>query len=256
MTPEVAYGGGELVPARIARPVYWHRQAPRSAQIDLGLFPDSDYKGFFPPPDPYRRFTDNLDTILRGAFFNDTDAFARAYTGDRQFFNLWAGPFGANARRAGANCSRTFSGDALAVSAVMDGSGILHRDTFRDCASLTAGGGGTGTIEATATDPAWLLVHEGAHFLFQLSDEYGDDGGYDANTLCPNVYSSQQSCQIAAPSVGATAGQCSKVGATGFWRIATANETMSDRVLASDFRDDAARCVRDRITNCSNGVCY
>ena len=251
-TPEVAYAGGTQVLQRIARPVYWHRQATRGSRIDLGLFPDADYMaGIAVLLDPYRRFTDDLDSILGNVFFNTTDLFANAYTGDRQFFNLWAGPFGANAE----GCTRTFSGDAQAVSVVFDGSAILHRNAFRDCASITAGGGGAGAVQATETDPAWILVHESGHFLFGLSDEYVG-GGYIATMPCNNVYASSQACQTAAPGVGATIAQCLQIGATGFWRISTANETMANRVLQSDFRDDSARCFTNRIASCYNGACY
>jgi hypothetical protein len=252
--PEITYAGGTQSLQRIARPVYWHRQAPSGSRIALGSFPDTDYLsggGLFVPFDAYGDFTSDLDAILRGAFFNTTDPFARVYTRDRLYFDLWAGPFGANAE----GCTRPFGGDALAVSAVVDGSAILHRRAFRDCASLTAGGGGAGSVQASASDPAWLLVHESAHFLLQLSDEYAD-GGYDAGVPCPNVYASLQSCQSAAPGVGAAATQCAQIGTKPFWRIVSADETMSDRRLASDFHDDAARCVARRIADCSDGACY
>jgi hypothetical protein len=253
--PEITYAGGTQTLQRIARPVYWHRQAPSGSRIALGSFPDTDYRSggsLFVPFDAYGDFTSDLDTVLRGAFFNTTDAFARAFTRDRFYFDLWAGPFGANAE---AKCARTFSGDALAVSAVMDGSAIFHRRAFRDCATLTAGGGGAGSVQASETDPAWILVHEAAHFLLQLSDEY-DDGGYDAGLPCPNVYSSLQACQSAAPGIGAAATQCAQIGTKPVWRIVSANETMSDRRSTSDFRDDAARCVARRIADCHDGACY
>ena len=250
--PEIAYSGGTGQPERIARPVYWHRQLNRVGRIDLGVFPDTDYRTGTPVfVDPYSRFTADLDTILDGAFFNTTDLFANRYTGDRQFFNLWAGPFGANAE----GCTRTFTGDAPAVSAIMDGSAILHRNAFRDCGSITAGGGGAGSVDASASDPSWLLVHESGHFLFGLSDEYAG-GGHIPTMPCNNVYTTQAICQSAAPGVSATAGQCSQIGSTGFWRIVTANETMANRVLTSDFRDDAERCFSNRISACYDGDCY
>jgi hypothetical protein len=205
--------------------------------------PDTDYGT------NYRRFTDHLDVILDSVFFNNTDTFAQAYTGDRQFFNIWAGSFGADAE----GCSRSFSGDASDVSAVVDGSAIVHVNAFRDCASISAGG--SGSVQATETDPAWLLVHESGHFLQALSDEY-DGGGYDPAQPCPNVYSNQSSCQAAALGVGATAAQCSQIGSTGIWRIVTANETMTDRLLASDFHDDSDRCVTNRFSSCYAGSCY
>jgi hypothetical protein len=177
------------------------------------------------------------------------DTFADTYTGNRHLFNLWAGPFGANAE----GCSRNFSGDALLVSAVMDGSAILHEKTFRDCASISLGG--AGSTDATASDPAWLLTHESGHFLFGLSDEYAG-GGYDPTQSCRNAYESQTACQTAAPGVGATTAQCAQIGMTGFWRIVGANETMADRQLSSNWRDDSNACVSNRFSSCFYGACY
>jgi hypothetical protein len=186
---------------------------------------------------------------VTGAFFNTVDPFARTFTGNGLFFNLWAGPFGANAE----GCSRSFSGDAVAVSAVMDGRAILHENAFRDCASISPGG--EGSTEATATDPAWLLTHESGHFLFALSDEYAG-GGYSTSQSCLNAYASEAACQVAAPGVGASASQCAQIGSTGFWRIVNADETMSDRTLSSDWRDDSDGCVSARFAGCYAGTCY
>jgi hypothetical protein len=245
--PEIAYSGGTQTLQRLARPVYWHRQLSRSSRIDVGSFPDSDYAILV---NPYPQFTGHLGAILDGAYFNTSDPFARAYTQDRQFFNLWAGPFGADAE----GCSRTIGGDAQSVAAVMDGSAIVHRSSFRDCASISVGGG-AGSVQGTETDPAWLFVHESAHFLFGLSDEYSG-GGYIATMPCNNVYANAPACQAAAPGNGATIAQCQQIGSTGFWRIATASETMANRNTSSDFRDDAARCVSNRLAACYNGSCY
>jgi hypothetical protein len=43
-TDEVAYAGGTQILQRVARPVYWHRQASRGSRIDLAFFPDTDYQ--------------------------------------------------------------------------------------------------------------------------------------------------------------------------------------------------------------------
>lgn len=248
--PEIAYAGGTQTQQRVARPVYWHRKSTRGPFIELGLFPDSDYSaGVAAPLNPYRQFTDHLDSILGDVFFNTTDPIARTYTGNRRLFNLWAGPFGANSE----GCARTFTGDAQSVSAVMDGSAILHRNDFTDCGSISAGG--AGSVQATLSDPSYVLVHESGHFLFALSDEYAA-GGHVTTMPCNNNYASQTACQAAAPAVGAATAQCQQMGTTGIWRIATADETMADRSLASDFRDDSAQCVANRFKACDNGSCY
>src|SRR5512140_1554594 len=99
-----------------ARPVIWRTDAPAGGtapadKIDVGFFPDADFGT------NYQAFTDGLQTIALGSFYNTTNDFAKSYTLWKNLFNLWAGPAGAD----GEGCTRTFSGSAATIAGVTDG---------------------------------------------------------------------------------------------------------------------------------------
>lgn len=246
-TPEITYAGGFPPVASIARPMWWHRNDPMAAKIDVGFFPDSDYSG------AYTNFTNDAETIAEGAFFNGQASFASTYSLFRNSFNLWAAPFGADAN----GCTRTFNSTAMPIAAVTDGEAIVHDLEFRDCAAVALGG--AGSVWGNAGDADWLLVHESGHFLHGQADEYCCDGGYGTAGSCRNVFASESACQAAAPSSGG--GACGKItdgtSTVNSWRYDDGSlETMEDRTDDSSWRDNSSRCVVDRFTNCGQGSCY
>lgn len=244
-TEEITYAGGYPPTAGILRPVWWHRGQNMAGKIDIGFFPDADYGGF------YSQFTNDMETIALGAFFNSTQPFASTYTLFRPNVNLWAAPFGADAE----GCSRSFNTLVTPLAAVTDGEAIVHKNYFRDCASIALGG--SGSVYAKAGDPDWIFVHESGHFLHGQGDEYCCDGGYGTSGSCANVFSSQAACQAAAPGHGANASNCVQIGTTGAWRNDQGtDETMEDRTDNSNWRDDSGHCVTQRFVDCSNGSCY
>jgi hypothetical protein len=232
-----------------ARPVVWHTGAPGGGgtpanTIDVGFFPDADFGT------NYLAFTNGLQTIAKGAFFNTTDQFASDYTVWKNLFNLWAGPAGADAQ----DCSRTIGGSAATVAGVTDGQAILHQNAFRDCADLALGG--KGSTQTTLTDAAWVFVHESGHFLHGLGDEYV--GGGNASVSDPaNIYSSESSCKTAASNLSISQSFCAQIGTTGKWRMDDGNATtMEDRVLSSDWRTASDVAISRRVAKCVNGSCY
>lgn len=247
-------GGTVTIPWEVARPIAWHQDPPSGTtgtaadRIDVGFFPDSDYGT------NYRTFTDQLQPIVLGAFYNTTDAFAQDYTLWRRVHNLWAGPFGADAN----GCTRSFGGLASNVSAATDGDAIVHNTDFRDCAAIALGGGGS--VFGRAGDPAWLFVHESGHFLHGLGDQYCCDGGYFSVSNPLNVYASQTACQNAATALGLATTTCMRINpaaASPSWHIDIGQlETMRDRISTSDFRAASERAVSNRISACLNGSCY
>lgn len=242
---EVTYAGGYPPTAGILRPVWWHRGQPMASKIDIGFFPDSDYAGF------YSEFTDDMQNIAEGAFFNTGQPFASVYTLFRGNVNLWAAPFGADAQ----GCSRSFNALVSPLAAVTDGEAIVHKSSFRDCSAIALGGGGS--VYAKAGDAAWLFVHESGHFLHGQGDEYCCDGGYGTSGGCANVFSSQAACQAAAAGHGASAANCVQIGTTGAWRNNNgALETMADRSANSNWQDDSSSCVVQRFVSCGSGSCY
>lgn len=237
------------IPWETARPIVWRTDAPSATaaledKIDFGFLPDEDMP-------TYRAFTDDLEPMALALFYTDTNQYSRFTRTWKNSFNLWAGPEGAD----GQGCSRTFNAPASTVRAAFDGTAILHRDAFRDCASISYGGG-AGTTQTTLGDAAWVLLHEAGHFLFGLGDEY-EGGGNSAASDPRNVFNSEGACQTASTANGLPTSQCAEIGSTGTWRNDDGNSTtMEDRTLNSDFRTLSGRAVNNLISDCLSGSCY
>ena len=251
-------GGAPLTRARVvfadlpwetARPVIWRTDAPSSTtdrgdKIDFGFVPDPDMPN-------YRAFTDDMQALVLPLFYTDTNQFSAWTRTWKNVFNLWAGPNGAN----GEGCMRTFNAPASTVMSVFDGTAILHRNAFRDCASISLGGG-SGTTQTNLPDASWVLLHEAGHFLFGLGDEYV--GGGNASISSPrNVYGSEATCQSNSTINSLPSAQCVQIGTSSTWRndngVAT---TMEDRVLSSDFQTLSGRAVSQKVSDCLSGSCY
>ena len=235
-------------PWETARPVWWHTDTPSGGgaadHVDVGFYPDADFGT------DYLAFTNALQTIAMGSFFSTTNTFSQNYTVFRANYNLWAGPFGAD----GEGCSRSFTGAASNVAGVTEGDAILHQNAFRDCASISLGGGGT--TEVGLGDAAWVFTHESGHFLHGLGDEYV--GGGNASVSDPdNIYGSQSACQTAATTLSISTSFCAQIGMTGTWRMDDGNNTtMEDRALTSDWRTATGLALSRRMSKCSSGSCY
>lgn len=237
-----------------ARPVIWRTDAPGPAaaadKIDLGFVPDADY--FAAGGGNYRQFSDDISSIATRTFYTDTRPSTNFTRTWRNIYNLWAGPRGAD----GEGCTRNFNQQTNAIRAALDGVAIVHRNAFRDCATLTRGGGGAGTVESTQSNVLQLLVHESGHFLFGLGDEYSG-GGNSAVSLPKNVLGSQSSCQSTSTANSLPSGQCVQIGTTGTWRNDDGQiSMMASSSLDSDFRTLSLRAVSNMVSACSGGSCY
>ena len=244
----VGPGATVTIPWETARPVVWHTDAPAGSPaaeaIDVGLFPDADFGA------NYQAFTDALQPIVLGAFFNTSAQFAASYTLWKNLFNVWAGPAGAD----GEGCSRSFTGGAATIAGVTDGEAILHQNAFRDCAAIALGGGGT--TQTTLSDAAWVFTHESGHFLHGLGDEYV--GGGNAAVSDPaNIYGSKSACESSAVTLSINKSFCAQIGTTGTWRMDDGlPTTMEDRVLSSDWRTASGVAINRRVGKCVSGACY
>lgn len=261
--PAVTYAGGAPLtqatvrlpfatitqPWETARPILWRTDTPslatdRSDKIDWGLVPDADMPS-------YRAFTDDLQPMVLALFYTDTNSFSQWTRFWKGLFNVWAGPAGAD----GEGCTRSFTGAAATVSAVFDGTQILHRNAFRDCASISLGGG-SGTVQTNLADAPWVMLHEAGHFLFGLGDEYVG-GGNVAISTPKNVFPTKAACESASTANSLPISQCQQIGSTGTWRNDDGQPTtMEDRILTSDWRTLASRAMSTRINRCTSGACY
>jgi hypothetical protein len=237
-----------------ARPVIWRTNDPsattdRADKIDFGFVPDPDMPN-------YRGFTDDLHSMVMNLFYNDTNQYSTWPRTWKNLFNIWAGPAGADAEE----CTHSFGEPAATVRGAFDGTAVLHRNSFRDCASISLGGG-SGTSQTTlpnfsGTSAEWVLLHESGHFLFGLGDEYV--GGGNSSISAPkNVYGDEATCQSNSTANGIASAQCVQIGMSGTWRnddgLAT---TMEDPDHASDFRTLSGVAMSNRISACVGGACY
>jgi hypothetical protein len=237
------------IPWETARPAWWHTDLPAGQtaadRIDIGFFPDNDWGT------NYQGFTDDLQKVALGSFFNGTDQFSNFYRLWKNQFNLWAGPTGGDGED---KCVRSLSGSAATVGGAVDGKAIVHQNAFRDCSDIAAGG--VGTVQSTLTDAAWVFTHESGHFLNGLGDEY-QGGGNGSVSDPPNTWSSRAACQSAATGLGLSASQCAQIGASGFWSVDDGQlTTMRDRNLGSDWRTASGLALGRRMSKCAASACY
>lgn len=237
------------IPWETARPILWRTNSPspsanRDDKIDLGLLPDADMPS-------YQAFTDDLQPLVLALLYTDTHSYSAWTRTWKNVFNIWAGPSGAD----GEGCSRTFSGAAATVRSAFDGSAILHRNAFRDCASISLGGG-AGTTQTNLSDAPWVLLHEAGHFMFGLGDEY--DGGGNVSISTPkNVFGTKAECETASTANSLPVTQCVQIGSTGTWRNDDGlPTTMEDRTLNSDWRTLSSRALGNHLGRCFNTACY
>lgn len=236
-------------PWETARPVIWRTNGPsstsdRGEQIDFGLVPDVDMPN-------YRAYTDDLQPMVLALFYTDTNSYSSWTRTWKNIFNIWAGPTGAD----GEGCTRTFKTPASTVSAAFDGTAILHRNAFRDCASISLGGG-AGTAQTNLGDASWVLLHEAGHFLFGLGDEYVG-GGNSSISNPKNVLASKAACESTSTTNSLSTAQCTQIGTSGTWRNDDGQATtMEDRVLSSDWRTLSGKAIGNRLNACTSGACY
>jgi hypothetical protein len=245
-TKEVTYSGGDPPTAGIARPIWWHRDQGLATKIDIGFFPDEDYTG------QYAQFTDDLEAIVLGSFFNSGQDFSSTYTSFRPSVNLWAAPFGAD--QVHSCLVRTFDPLVAPIASVMDGKAILHNEEFGDCSTVSLGG--AGSVYAKVENADFIFMHESGHFLHGQGDEYPGGGNFAVGP-CTNVFPTEAACQGAAPGHRADPADCVQIGTLGVWRNGKGTlETMADVHDSSNWRDDSGYCVRQRFLKCRSGSCY
>ena len=250
VTPAITYSGGGTI-TNTASPVWWHTElGTTSSEVDrisIAFFPNIGWDT------DLAEFSEKLASIIRQSLFTDDRQFNRAYMLGRHYFDIWAFPH-AGAAADFDSCNHTFSGAAWDMDAYVRGSVILHKTVLRDCSSI--GKGGAGTVDVDEIDRAWVFVHESAHFLFGLADEYGD-GRQVAVAEPPNVFDALEFCSAILDEFGDSA-ICKEFGQEEVsYRVHTVDpETMKTRLFTSDFRNTSDAAIQNRLNQCAAGKCY
>lgn len=246
------------------RPVYWHRLKKRDSKIDLCFFPDKDYGGV------YTQFTNDIRKIIDYAYFdsakNNTLSTVYGRT-NKQFFNLWAAPFGADKDNICPLCKKTVS----AISSVMDGGVIVHNNmSYRDRGTITVGNG-FGTVTSPKTlasgssppdvlSSTHIFLHESGHFLHGFGDEYCCDGAYYSIAKYPNVFKSETECKKAAKAHGFDIKKCMEINKKGRWHLNQPCEIMGHSQSCGSaeykFYHFCDLSVLYRFLQCMMGKCY
>lgn len=253
---EVTFAVGGKPLADCVWPVVWHSGASFVNKIDLVLVPAGDYGD---EPNSFKVFARDAKNILDKSFFSDSGLY-KTYYQRQNIFNLWIAwsPIDLG------NCKKEFIIlEKKFPYPIFDGRVVIHQSgAFRDCATISLGGSGT----AFAYEPS-IFVHESAHFLFGLADEYPCGGGYSAHMECRNVWSSEGECKIGAKSEGFEEVSCkpiickkSGVNLIDGWRIKAKPLNKENSIMAkvssgSLFETMSLRCVERRLVNCSK-QCY
>jgi len=256
----ITYSGGKPAINMIARPIYWHTDLLTSSlknKIDLALYPDDDYQG------DYALFAADVSRIVAGALFNNQQEFSKNWTANRQHFNLWAGPEGADASD---KCQTINLDKVKTVQMHMNGNVILHKDDWgTDCSTLGLGESSSsatvhhkGYNQRGSPDGDWVLVHEGAHLLFGLADEYDNVTSSNSRSTPKNLFTSLSACEQAALQLGLSKSTCKELSQTnGIWRIDEGKkETMREADDDSDFFNSSRAATLHRFQACENGACY
>lgn len=134
---------------------------------------------------------------------------------------------------------------------------FLHRATMRDCK--------VGKRISSEVSNEKSLIHETGHVLFDLQDEYCCDSSYRAQQCVPNLWTSRQGCQDAAPGLDYDELACAQL-ATGheslaFWRIDPDGDGgcimgPGQHTPGSGFRTACRRRVAWRHQKCLAGTCF
>ena len=252
-SPSITFAGGQPKPSQV-RPIWWHTDLPQGAstmaRMNLGFFPDEDYTGVV---DGMEDFSTDINAIVAGAFFEETDTFAREFTANRHYFDLWVGPLGADAT---SSCDDfKFDAQAAPARAAIDAGAIVHWIEFGDCADISFPG--DGSVYGYSYYNSWLLVHEAGHFLFGMGDEH-DFGGHFACSSPGNVFKDKDVCDTVLQGINALPeAKCIAIDDTGKYRIdEDLQETMRTKSKSSGFHSSSGNAVTNQFEVCLTGNCY
>jgi hypothetical protein len=221
-------GGGHW----LLLPILWHsgRDYPATRAV-LGFARSQDYgddEGFYD-------FVDDLNGVVGGAFAGSKE-YATLYSRSQSVFNLWL-----VLRRIPLDetCTPSLAVESGVEWGFVSAAIVLHKRLFRDCASVSAGGG-RASVYGGAPESPFILVHETGHCLFGLADEYGCGGWHDNVGSCRNVFPTEEVCRAAWRTCEPISCQGELYGR---WRIQSEKEIMKEQSDDANWRHETLRCV-------------
>lgn len=157
-------------------------QAPNNT-IDICFVPDGgDYGGNI------RQFLTDIESTIYNGYLTNNMIKTNAHQ-----WSFYYTP------ATGVASTRTLPA-AVASSPLIDVFGIIHSNTFRDARQ--------GNVFTTEHFNIGTAVHETAHAVFDLKDEYCCDSFYEESC---NLWSSRADCEASAIAAGGTAADCASV---------------------------------------------
>lgn len=214
---------------------------PSSDRIDIVFVADGDtYQGSTDPD-----FLKHIeDAILKGFYRFPL------YNRFQHLFNFWISTnTGLADREPGESCTVEKPSDWEENYAFADAGAIIHQDDFRDCARE-----GMFTFQPGEFR---TLRHEAGHRPFGLSDEYCCDTSYFEARLFPNMYKTEEACEVDAPNLGREPQLCRDVTSTRNDETFYTSEPQGDDLMQNNTIPRAAdvRRILWLFDQCASGLC-
>jgi hypothetical protein len=153
-------------------------------------------------------------------------------------------------------CKFTNPPNYAQLKATADAVVFLHKTVLRDCSNIPR--------MSSELDDEKTLVHESAHTLYALQDEYCCNTNYKPQECAPNIYASLAACEADAPALGYLPTDCVQLQyettVKDVWRIDPSTEPAcimgpNQNKASSVFGAACARRVLWRYAKCLDGTC-
>jgi hypothetical protein len=203
----VYYAAGAFPWPDLPIPVYI--TGPPSQRLDVTLIPDAGYAG-------QEEFMTDATQLIHDAYLSTAPA-AQEIRAWRGFWNFYVTYRPAKVQGFEKGCYRP-PANWPALRGVSNAGAVLHRQNIRDC--IGTGEGSLFSLRVGEPSSNAMAIHQTAHTLLGLADEYCCDGGYWENVPTSNVFSSRARCRAYASSHGWPDTQCRQIGNPTFWRAA------------------------------------
>lgn len=142
------------------------------------------------------------------------------------------------------------------LKATADALALLHKTKVRNCSNIP--------LMSAEVDNEKVIIHETAHTLYALQDEYCCNTNYHPQPCVPNIYGSLADCEADAPNLGYPAANCIQLSSDAevknVWRIDPSTEPAcimgpNQNKTSSLFRNACLRRLIWRYKKCIAGTC-